>query len=96
MMFNLTKTIKSASWLGRSFSSKNIFPSISISANSITPQGPFAEVQAQFLRPDSESVSELSKLVSRKEMGIVAHFVSALLAMHLMAIYRYSYFVVFN
>lgn len=36
--------------------------------------GPFAEAQANFLRPDPIVVQELDNLVERKKVGIVAHF----------------------
>ena len=38
------------------------FPSLKISATDITPQGAFAEAQAQFLRPDPAQVDRLVKV----------------------------------
>lgn len=38
------------------------FPSLKISATDITPQGTFAEAQAQFLRPDPAQVDRLVKV----------------------------------
>jgi len=51
------------------------FPSIVIGADGfISPQGPFAEAQAQFLTPDEESVLALSKTLDEANMGVVAHY----------------------
>lgn len=50
------------------------FPSLVIRRNSLEPQGAFAEAQAQFLQPDSETVSRLASLLQEKSIGVVAHF----------------------
>jgi quinolinate synthase len=50
------------------------FPSLRISADSLVPQGSFAEAQAAFLRPDPELVAQLTGLLREKNAGIVAHF----------------------
>ena len=39
-----------------------------------TPQGAFAEAQAQFLRPDEAAVERLAAELRDKKMGVVAHF----------------------
>ena len=41
------------------------FPSMVISADSIEPQGDFAEAQAQFLEPDSAQVDQLVQVRDR-------------------------------
>lgn len=38
------------------------FPSLSITASEITPQGSFAEAQAQYLAPDADEVDALVKV----------------------------------
>ncbi len=38
------------------------FPSLRISADDITPQGAFAEAQAQFLQPDPKQIDTLVKV----------------------------------
>ena len=38
------------------------FPSLMISANSVEPQGRFAEAQAEFLKPDQSQVDSLVKV----------------------------------
>jgi len=50
------------------------FPSLRITADSLIPQGSFAEAQAAFLRPHPELVTELTGLLREKNAGIVAHF----------------------
>lgn len=50
------------------------FPSLRITADMLEPQGTFAEVQAQYLRPDIQQVDELVSLLSAKRIGVVAHF----------------------
>ncbi|CAM9442802.1 unnamed protein product [Discosporangium mesarthrocarpum] len=50
------------------------FPSLVISADGITAQGPFAETQATFMRPDPGAVSELDGALKEKNMGVVAHY----------------------
>jgi quinolinate synthase len=50
------------------------FPSLLIRADGVQPQGQFAEVQAQYLQPDSQQVQQLASLLRSKQMGVVAHF----------------------
>lgn len=50
------------------------FPSLLITGEDITPQGAFAEAQAQYLAPDQGQVSELASLLSQRQIGVVAHF----------------------
>jgi quinolinate synthase len=50
------------------------FPSMRISARTITPLGAFAEAQATFLRPDAASVASLDALLAERKVGLVAHF----------------------
>mmetsp|Transcript_1684 Transcript_1684/g.2292 ORF Transcript_1684/g.2292 Transcript_1684/m.2292 type:complete len:563 (+) Transcript_1684:140-1828(+) len=51
------------------------FPSIVIGPNrSITPQGLFAEAQAEYLDPDQEAVKTLSDGLINANMGVVAHY----------------------
>jgi len=53
----------------------DIFPSIVIGPDkTISPQGPFAEAQAQFLDPDPEAVKQISDSLLKSNMGIVAHY----------------------
>lgn len=55
--------------------SVDIFPSIVIGPDkAISPQGPFAEAQAQFLDPDPEAVQNLSESLLKANMGVVAHY----------------------
>lgn len=51
-----------------------VFPSLRITADSLTPQGAFAEAQAQYLQPKQEQVSRLAELLRSKRIGVVAHF----------------------
>jgi quinolinate synthase len=50
------------------------FPSLVIRAGSVEAQGQFAQVQAQYLQPDAQQVSQLVQLLSSKQIGVVAHF----------------------
>ena len=50
------------------------FPSLLITADAITAQGPFAEAQAEYLEPDVAAVDALVAELSSKNIGIVAHF----------------------
>eukprot|EP00884_Botryococcus_braunii_P010912 jgi/Botrbrau1/19822/Bobra.0124s0063.1 len=50
------------------------FPSLLISADGLIPQGPFAEAQAQYLRPAPAQVAQLVQLLKEKKIGVVAHF----------------------
>lgn len=55
--------------------SVDTFPSIVIGADGlISPQGPFAEAQAQFLTPDEDSIRSLSENLDKANMGVVAHY----------------------
>ena len=50
------------------------FPSLRITADALTPEGSFAEAQAQFLQPRPAIVKELDALLREKKIGVVAHF----------------------
>jgi len=50
------------------------FPRLRIRANSLEPQGAFAEAQAIYLQPDESSIVDLDKLLIDNNIGIVAHF----------------------
>jgi len=50
------------------------FPSLIIGSNGLSPQGSFAEAQAQFMNPDSDSVKYLSENIEKANMGVVAHY----------------------
>ena len=50
------------------------FPSLLITAESLEPQGAFAEAQAQFLQPAMSQVDRLAALLRQKQVGVVAHF----------------------
>lgn len=50
------------------------FPSLRITADALTPEGSFAEAQAQFLQPQPKVVEELDALLREKKIGVVAHF----------------------
>jgi quinolinate synthase len=50
------------------------FPSLVIRADSLVPQGSFAENQARFLNPDLRAVQDLRQLLIEHNTGIVAHF----------------------
>jgi quinolinate synthase len=50
------------------------FPSIVISKDGLSAQGPFAEAQATFLYPDSNSSDALRAELEKTNMGVVAHF----------------------
>lgn len=55
--------------------SVDTFPSIVIGPGGlISPQGSFAEAQAQFLTPDQESIQNLSESLDKAKMGVVAHY----------------------
>eukprot|EP00560_Eucampia_antarctica_P005052 CAMPEP_0197836912 /NCGR_PEP_ID=MMETSP1437-20131217/30432_1 /TAXON_ID=49252 ORGANISM="Eucampia antarctica, Strain CCMP1452" /NCGR_SAMPLE_ID=MMETSP1437 /ASSEMBLY_ACC=CAM_ASM_001096 /LENGTH=516 /DNA_ID=CAMNT_0043443473 /DNA_START=174 /DNA_END=1724 /DNA_ORIENTATION=- len=54
--------------------SLNAFPSIVIGANTLSPQGSFAEAQAHFLKPDENAVEELAVNLLKSNMGVVAHY----------------------
>src|SRR4051812_44816601 len=50
------------------------FPSLTVRADALVPQGSFAEAQAAFLRPDPEAVEDLRRRCADKAVGVVAHF----------------------
>ncbi|MCA9536201.1 MAG: quinolinate synthase NadA [Myxococcales bacterium] len=50
------------------------FPSLKITADTLEPQGAFAEAQAMYLSPDAAMVAQLDALLHEKNVGIVAHF----------------------
>lgn len=52
----------------------DLFPSLTITADAVTPQGAYAESQAQYLKPDAAAVDRLVKVLTEKKIGIVAHF----------------------
>ncbi|KAG2429256.1 hypothetical protein HXX76_011025 [Chlamydomonas incerta] len=52
----------------------DVFPSLLITADALTPQGSFAEAQARYLAPDAGAVSELVRVCRAKQIGVVAHF----------------------
>lgn len=60
------------STVGRRSASR--FPSLLIHADGFGAQGAFAEVQAQFLEPDAQSVQALQSALGRSALGVVAHF----------------------
>jgi len=51
-----------------------VFPSLKITADTLTPEGAFAEAQAAFLKPDPALVTQLNDLLRDKNAGVVAHF----------------------
>jgi quinolinate synthase len=50
------------------------FPSLTVRADRVVPQGSFAEAQAAYLRPDAEAVRALVERCEQTQTGIVAHF----------------------
>jgi quinolinate synthase len=50
------------------------FPSLLITADSLEPQGAFAEAQARFLQPSTSQVDRLARVLESKKIGVVAHF----------------------
>lgn len=50
------------------------FPSLTITATTLRPQGSFAEAQAAYLAPDAKTVAELQRLCETNDVGIVAHY----------------------
>ncbi|HHO53095.1 MAG TPA: hypothetical protein ENK18_20030 [Deltaproteobacteria bacterium] len=50
------------------------FPSLTITADALTPRGSFAEAQATYLSPDPQVVEQLVALLHDRRAGIVAHF----------------------
>lgn len=58
----------------RRFASGGDFPSLRISKSGVAANGTFAEVQAEYLRPDPEQVQRLDTLLRENNAGLVAHF----------------------
>ncbi|MBW2523471.1 MAG: quinolinate synthase NadA [Deltaproteobacteria bacterium] len=50
------------------------FPSLIIRPDELEPQGAFAEAQAAYLTPDPAVTQELTELLRRNQIGVVAHF----------------------
>jgi quinolinate synthase len=50
------------------------FPVLSVSAESLTPRGSFAEAQAAYLNPDAATIEELASLCRTHNVGVVAHY----------------------
>ncbi len=50
------------------------FPSLVITADSLSPQGAFAEAQAEFLNTDEAVVASLRNRLETAQAGVVAHF----------------------
>jgi len=50
------------------------FPTLTIAADQLQPEGSFAEAQAAYLSPDPSTVEELAKLCRDENIGIVAHY----------------------
>jgi quinolinate synthase len=50
------------------------FPSLTIQKEALIPQGSFAQAQATYLHPDSQSVAELDEVLEQSNVGIVAHY----------------------
>ncbi len=50
------------------------FPTLTIAADHLTPEGSFAEAQAAYLDPDPSVVQDLAALCRDNEIGIVAHY----------------------
>lgn len=50
------------------------FPSLRVLEDRLEAEGAFAEAQAEYLRPDPETVAELDALLESKRIGVVAHF----------------------
>ncbi|CAM9230987.1 unnamed protein product [Chrysoparadoxa australica] len=61
---------------GRCYTSaaQGAFPSLVVTASSITAKGPFAETQATYMNPDDSTVNQLDELLEKGNMGVVAHF----------------------
>ncbi|WCJ36153.1 Quinolinate synthase chloroplastic [Euphorbia peplus] len=50
------------------------FPSLVVNSEGIQAKGSYAEAQARYLFPDESKVQQLVKVLSEKEIGVVAHF----------------------
>jgi len=58
----------------RVYGKMETFPSLTITKDDIVPQGPYAESQATYLKPDPQRVADLVNLLKRNKCGVVAHF----------------------
>ena len=54
--------------------SNTIFPSLTITPNSLIPNSPFSKRQADYLTPDPKILTQLEPLIQNKKIGLVAHF----------------------
>jgi quinolinate synthase len=50
------------------------FPTLTIAADRLQPEGSFAEAQAAYLSPESSTVEALASLCRTHDVGIVAHY----------------------
>ncbi|MBI5609370.1 MAG: quinolinate synthase NadA [Deltaproteobacteria bacterium] len=50
------------------------FPRLRIERDRLVPNGTFAQTQATYLQPDPATVAELDQLLTRGNVGVVAHF----------------------
>ena len=50
------------------------FPTLTIAASDLHPEGSFAEAQAAFLSPEPSTVEALAALCQQENVGIVAHY----------------------
>lgn len=50
------------------------FPCLRVREDRIEAEGPFAEAQAEYLRPDPDLVRELDALLAAERIGVVAHY----------------------
>ncbi len=50
------------------------FPRLRIERDRLVPNGTFAQTQATYLQPDAATVGELDGLLTRGNVGVVAHF----------------------
>jgi quinolinate synthase len=53
---------------------RDVFPSLIVTADTLTPRGAFAEAQARYLRPEPEGVRRLGQALRDASVGVVAHF----------------------
>lgn len=66
---NMLETVKKQTRLLMADAKAPPFPSLLITADAITAQGPFAEAQAEFLEPDVAAVDALVAELSAKNIG---------------------------
>ena len=50
------------------------FPTLTIAASDLHPEGSFAEAQAAFLSPEPSTVEALAALCQQQNVGVVAHY----------------------